>query len=107
MGSESWVYFSIESILIMAGYFAVLLLSFNLNSLPHLPIYFIVHRAFFSIGLYAVIWSYEIFSNNVSEPNFAAIGGDISYILSIFILTYIPYFFYKTRKQSTLATLEA
>lgn len=107
LSSESWVSFSIDCILIMAGYFTVLLLSFNLNPLPHLPIYFIVHRAIFSLGFYAVIWSYEIFSNNVTDINFAAIGGDINNIISIFILTYIPYLFYKTRKQPTLVTLEA
>ena len=107
LGIDSWVYFFIECILIMTGYFLVLVLSFNLNPLPHLPLYFIVHRAIFSFGLYLVIWGYEMFSNNMTEPNFAALGGDIIYIISIFILSYIPYLFYKTRKKPNPPLVEA
>ncbi|MCB0464656.1 MAG: DUF805 domain-containing protein [Aequorivita sp.] len=107
IGTEDWVYFTIESILIMAGYFTVLLLSFNRNPLPHLPLYFIVHRAIFSVGWYVVVWTYEIVSNNITDFNFAAIGGDITYIIATFILTYIPYFFYKTQKHPNLLPLEA
>ncbi len=106
LGTDGWLYFGIESILIMLGYFTLLLLSFKLNALPHLPIYFILHRAIFSVGWYVVIWIYEIISNNITDFNFAAIGGDISYIISTFILTYIPYFFYKTRKNPNLIPLE-
>lgn len=107
LGNDDWIYFSIESILIMAGYLMVLLLSFNMNSLPHLPIYFIVHRAIFSVGWYVVFLGYEIFSNNLTDLNFAAIGGDLLYILSTFILTYIPYYFYKVQKKPNLIPLEA
>ena len=106
-GTDGWVYFIVESILIEAGYFTVLLLSFKLDPLPDLSIYFIVHRAIFSVGWYVVIWSYEIYSNNVTDFNFADLGGHISYIISTFIITYIPYFFYKTRKNPNLLPLEA
>jgi uncharacterized membrane protein YhaH (DUF805 family) len=106
-GTDGWVYFIVESILIMAGYFTVLLLSFKLNPLPDLRIYFIIHRAFFSVGWYVVLWSYEIFSNNITEFNFDAIGGDITYIISTFILTYIPYIIYNTQKKPNPIPLEA
>lgn len=105
--NDGWVYFTIECLLILAGYFTVLLLGFKLNPLPNLPNFFAIHRAIFSIGWYMVILSYEIFSNNITEFNLTGIGGDIAYIISTFILTYIPYFFYKTRKNPNLIPLEA
>lgn len=107
LGTEGWVYFVIESILVMAGYFTVLLLNFRSNALPDLPRYFIIHRAIFSIAVYLVICTYEIYSNNINNLDFSFIGGDILYVISIFILTYLPYLFYKTRKIEKPLPLEA
>lgn len=107
LGTDGWVYFIIESILIMTGYFTILLLHFKSNPLPRLPLYFIVHRAIFSVVCYLVICVYEIYSNNINNLDFSAIGGDILYVLSIFILTYPPYLFYKTRKIENPIPLEA
>lgn len=90
-------YFIIESILIMLGYFTCLLLSFNRKPLPTLSIFFLVHRAVFSFGFYMVIWIYTMYSNNISTPNYQLIGNDILYLISIFILTYLPYLIHKTQ----------
>ncbi|WP_347373267.1 DUF805 domain-containing protein [Aequorivita sp. Q41] len=107
LDDDDWVYFSIESILIMTGYLTVLLLSFKFKPLPKAPIYFVVHRAIFSIVLHLIISLYEMYSNNISNINYSAIGGDIIYILSFFILTYVPYYFYKTLKKPNSILLEA
>ena len=107
LGTDGWVYFVIECILIIAGYFTVLLLNFKSNALPDLPRYFIMHRAIFSIAVYLVVCIYEIYSNNINNLDFSFIGGDILYVISIFILTYLPYLFYKTRKIEKPLPLEA
>lgn len=95
LDTSGLLYFIIESILIMAGYFTVLLVSFNRKPLPSLPTYFIVHRAVFSLGFYVVIYSYTMYSNNINGIKYELIGNDIMYLIAIFILTYVPYFFIK------------
>lgn len=105
--TAGWGYFIVESILIMAGYFIILLLSPNTSMLPHLRIYFLIHRAIYSLGCYVVVWSFQVYSNYITDFNFAAIGGDITFIISFFILTYIPYLYYQTRKKQNLIALEA
>ncbi|MCG2419338.1 DUF805 domain-containing protein [Aequorivita sp. F47161] len=104
---DGWGNFIIECILIIAGYFTVLAVSFNRNNFTNSSTFFIVHRAAFSIGWYLVIVIYEVYSNNITELNFAGISGDIAYLIGSFILTYIPYFYYKTRKNQNLISLEA
>ncbi len=91
----------------MAGYFTVLLFSFNKKPLSNLPVYFVVHRAVFSVAYYVVFCIYEVYSNNINNINFAAIWGDIIYIISFFLLTYVPLYFYKRRKKPKLTAVEA
>ena len=107
LDTSGLLYFIIESILIMAGYFTLLLLSSNRKPLPSLPIYFLVHRAVFSLGFYVVIYIYTMYSNNLNGVKFELIANDIMYLIAIFLLTYVPYFFYKTQKKSNLVPLEA
>ena len=103
---NGWLYLITESILIMSGYYLVLFFGFKLGALPKLTRYFLLHRAVFSASCYLCIWGYQVYSNNNIDINFATIGININYIVSIFILTYIPYLIFKTKTSPSPIPLE-
>ena len=105
--NNGWLYYSMESIVVMAGYYLVLLFGSRPENMGTLTKYFLLHRAVFSLGCYVLFWGYYVYSNNITEINFAAVGNDISYIISICVLTYIPYLIFKTRKTSIPIPIEA
>ncbi len=106
-GKNGWPYYTIECLVIMAGYYLVLLFGFKPEKAAGSINYFLLHRAVFSIVSYVCIWGYEVYSNNITDLNFSAVGGDISYILAIFTLTYIPYLIFKSKKSPRPIPLEA
>ena len=84
-----------ETLVVMGGYFGVIYISMHGKLMPKLPWYFILHRAAFSVLWYLFYWSYEAYFKLIGSLNYDAIGGDLLYIVSVFILTYLPFLLYK------------
>ncbi len=106
-GENGWLYYIVECVIIMAGYYLVLLFGSKAGNIVPGNSYFLLHRGVFSIGSYVGLWSYGVYSNNIGDFDFSAIGGDISYIVAIFTLTYVPYIIFKTKTSPRLIPLEA
>lgn len=104
---EGWPYFIVESLLVVAGYYLMLVLGFKREIMPKSSKFFILHRAIFSIGFYIVLLTYKTYSYNLTDFNILSIGEAVSYILSIYILTYIPYYIFNKRKTLNPILLEA
>lgn len=105
--NSGWPYYIVESLIIMGGYYLVLSFGFKRGEIPKLTNYCLLHRAVFSLSFYVCIWIYEVYSNNVSSFEYTAIGADISNIIAIFTLTYIPYLIFTTKKSPNFIPLEA
>ena len=103
---EGWESYIIEIILIMAGYYLILLFNFKNEWDPTLTRYFILHRAIFSVTFYVLITVYKIYGYNLQDVSFSNIGGYIVNITSVFLLTYIPYLIFKTKKSPKPFLLE-
>lgn len=106
-GRTGWPYFIAQSILIMGGYYLVLLFGFRAGALPQLTIFFLVHRAIFSLGCYVFLWSYETYSYNTANFDFLVISGSFSHLLAFFTLSYLPYLIFKTKQKPSHIPLEA
>lgn len=102
-----WVYFILQSILIMGGYYLVLLFSFQNVAFSQLTKFFLIHRALFSLGFYLFLRSFESYSYQVTDFNFSTLAGDISNLIAIFTLTYLPYLIFKSKQKPSLIPLEA
>lgn len=103
---EGWLYFIAECLLIISGYYLMLLLGFK-REMPKSSKFLIVHRAIFSIGLYLILLTYKTYSYNLTDFNFVSIVEAVSYILSIYILTYVPSYIFNKRKTLNPILLEA
>lgn len=103
----TWLYFIAQIILVMGGYYLVLLFGTTKYREPKSAKYFLLHRAIFSVSCYLCILVYEVYSNNISYLDFSTVGNDISQILAIFILTYIPYLIFNSKKSPIPISIEA
>ncbi|SDX28094.1 DUF805 domain-containing protein [Aequorivita viscosa] len=102
-----WLYFILQSILIMGGYYLVLIFSFRTIAFSQLTKFFLIHRALFSLGFYLFLRSFESYSYQVTDFNFSTLAGDISNFIAIFTLTYLPYLIFKPKQTPSLIPLEA
>lgn len=100
-----FIYF-IEILVVAGCYFLLLLVSNNRNPLIHTSKYYVLHRASYSVLLYVFLWWYEVLFVNTTGVNYAAWFGDVLYITSFFIVTYLPYLIYKRTRKPEIVYAE-
>lgn len=104
---EEFLYFITASILVVMGYYVILSIGYRRVAIFNLTKYFLLHRLIFSTLLYLCIIVYSVYSDNLSFIDFWNTEGDFGYVFSIFILSYIPYLIFKSRKSIKPVCLEA
>jgi len=101
------LYLLVQFLIVIGGYFLLLLISLQRKSLPEMPRYFRVHRAVFSVLLYLLLSFYELLFIPTYDSVYTNWFGEIMFLISLFILTYPAYLLYNTTRKPKTEYAEA